>query len=190
VLIGGRKDMEAWIRSNGVANTKATYKPYSRQYLEYCNTWDLSEESPVSVSLFLRFGLEEKGWGRSTLTSVAPAAIADLFRFRGVEPTKDPLVLATKKVIVGMTKPSKGKRPLSRKQLERMVGAAEPKAIDIRDILMFILMFGGFLRQSEVVGLRKTQVWVEFDEELEREVLYMYIDMSKTDQEKTGRRSY
>jgi site-specific recombinase XerC len=177
--------MEAWARSKSNDNTKASYRGYAKEYLKWCADRRLPSEDPAVVSAFIRYMLEDRKLSRGTINNTVTSAVADIFRFSKFAPTRDPLVVACKKVVVSMTDASVGKKPLSREQLVQMVGRATPCEKDIRDIFMFILMFGGLLRESEVVGLKKAEVWL-VDDEIEGEVLYISINKSKRDQEKRG----
>ena len=177
--------METWARSKGNKNTKVTYKPYAKEYLKWCGDRELPSEDPVVLSAFLRYLVEVRKLSRGTINNTVTAAVADLFRFSKFSPTQDPLVLPCKKTVVKMTNAPEGKKPLPRSLLEDMVAKATPCEQDIRDIFMFILMFGGLLRESETAGLTKEEVWIVVDE-IQGEVLYIFINKSKMDQEKRG----
>jgi integrase len=177
--------MEAWARSNGNENTKASYRPYAKEYLKWCNDRNFPSEDPAVVSAFLRYMVEVRKLSRGTINNTVTSAVADIFRFSNNAPTRDPLVIACKKVVVSMTSAPEGKKPLPRALLEKMIGASTPCEQDIRDMFLFILMFGGLLRESEAAGLMKEEVWV-VDDEIQGEVLYIFINKSKRDQERKG----
>ena len=177
--------MEAWARSKGNTNTKASYKPYAKEYLKWCASQNYPSEDPAVLSAFLRYMVEDRKLSRGTINNTVTSAVADIFRFSNHTPTRDPLVVACKKAVVSMTNAPEGKTPLPRALLEEMIGMSTAREQDIRDMFMFILMFGGLLRESEAVGLKKDEVWVEWDE-VQGEVLYIFIDKSKIDQERKG----
>jgi len=185
MCVGREQNLRRWIGAHVPVNTKSTYAGYQRQFVEFCATERLPLDSPVAVAEFLRFGLEVKKWSRSTLNNVAASAIADMHRFERYHPTSDPLVKTTKKVITSCTEASKGKIPLPTRYLERMARSALPTEKEIRDVFLFILMFGGLLRESEAVALEFSDVWISKDE-LEGECLYVFIQKSKTDQQRRG----
>jgi integrase len=180
-----RTEMEAWARENGNENTQRSYRPYAKEYLGWCNDRKYPKASPVVIASFLRYALEERKLSRGTINNTITSAVADIFRFSKESPTRDPLVIAVKKVVVSKTKASEGKLPLPRALLEKMIRAGTPSEKDIRDLFMFIIMFGGLLRESEVVGLKKEEVWIDYDE-LQGEVLYIFVNKSKRDQERRG----
>ena len=177
--------MEAWARENGNDNTKASYRGYAKEYLKWCSDHRYPSADPAVVSRFLRYALEDRKLSRGTINNTITSAVADIFRFSKDAPTRDPLVVATKKVVVSKTKAPEGKLPLPRALMEKMIAAVTPCEKDIRDIFMFIMMFGGLLRESEVAGLWKEEVWLDVDDE-GGEVLYIFINKSKRDQERRG----
>jgi hypothetical protein len=180
-----RAEMEAWARQNGNEGTKASYRGYAREYLQWCAIHRYPSADPAVVARFLRYALEDRKLSRGTINNTITSAVADIFRFSKEAPTRDPLVLATKKVVVSKTKAPEGKQPLPRAILESMIAAATPCEKDIRDILMFIMMFGGLLRESEAAGLLVEEVWLDEDD-MQGEVLYIFINKSKRDQERRG----
>jgi integrase len=177
--------MELWARENGNENTRASYRPYAREYLKWCNDRNYPAADPAVVSAFLRYAVEVRKLSRGTINNTITSAVADIFKFSKEAPTRDPLVVACKKVVISKTSAPEGKLPLPRALLEKMIRAAAPCEMDIRDLFMFIIMFGGLLRESEAAGLRKEEVWV-VDDEVQGEVLYIFINKSKRDQERRG----
>ena len=186
------EDLQAWIRTNRPKSTSSTYTTYQKQYLSYCDEKKIPVEhhrDPVVVAQFLKDQFETRNLSRGTLTVVMPAAIADLSRDEKSSPTVSAIVKEVKKTIVRLTKPGKRKLPLPRHILVRMtdmVSRKDPKLKMVRDILMFILMFGGFMRQSEVAALKKGDVWLGEEEGSGGPCVYIFIEKSKTDQERIG----
>ena len=146
--------MVAWISKHQVENTKKTYSTYARKYKVFCEERKLPLEDPAVISQFLREGMEKQNLSASTLNDVVACSISDIFRMDKVKPTHDPLVRETKKVIARLAKKGPGgKTPLPLKMLEEFVQNVNPhRTNDIRDILLFIIMFGGLLRESEAVA--------------------------------------
>ena len=147
----------------------------------------LQSQDPLkaeSLCDFIRNGLEVRDLSRSTLASVIPSAVEDMFKFHNTSPTRDKpaLVTAMKKCIRRLTKPSKAKLPVLRSQLVDMANLAKLDLKETRDILMLVLMFAGFLRESEVVALLAADVWIVEAEKSNAMVLYMIVRKSKTDQ--------
>ena len=179
---GLRDEMRGWIEENGVENTRATYATYQRQYLRFCDKNAYEAKAPEAVSAFLRDGMEVRDLSAGTLLKVAPSAIADLFKYDKVKPTRDPLVRETKKIISRKAKKGPGgKKPLPRSILQDFVQMATPsRKNDARDVLMFIIMFGGFLRAHEAAALKEDDVWIEGKN------LFVFIQQSKTDKERRG----
>ena len=164
--------------------TKSTYKTYADQYTKWCVKQSQDPLKAESLCDFIRDGLEVRNLSRSTLTSVIPSAVEDLFKFHNTSPTRDSpkLVSAMKKCIRRLTKPSVPKLPVLRKHLEAMANIAKLNLKETRDILILVLMFAGLLRESEVVALLANDVWVVKAEKSDTMVLYMVVRKSKTDQ--------
>ena len=179
---GLQAEMRTWVRTNAVENTKKTYKTYQNQYLKYCNSHGYSENKPEVVCAFLKEGMEQRKLTASTLNGVAACAIADMFKFDKVKPTQDPLVLAAKRIISRKAKKGPGgKKPLPRDMLVKFTKMAQASNVkDTRDVLMFILMFGGMLRECEAAALKASDVWVHEGN------LYILVEKSKTDQTGLG----
>ena len=168
----------------------STYSTYQKQYLNYCRKRNLPERDPVVIAKFLRDQLESnRKLARGTLVTVMPAAIADLSRYEKEKPTLSEIVKEVKKTIVRLTMPGAGKIPLPRRLLVAMtdsVSRTSPKFKTVRDIFMFILMFGGFMRQSELTALEQGDVWLGEEEGSEGMCVDIFIQKSKTDQGRVG----
>ena len=65
-----------------------------------------------------------------------------------------------------------------------MAKQTRPTEASIRDMFIMILMFLGFLRESEVVLLRPEDVWVEVIDD--QEVLFIFVEKMKNDQFRRG----
>ena len=178
--------LRAWIGQHAPANTKATYAVYENQYLEYTTRKGLRPAAQVSLCAFMRGALEERKLARSTLLNVIPAAVENLFKYEVDSPARDltgqSLLRHTKRTISMLTRKSKAKLPILRAHLKDMAAACSDEPKDVRDVFMIILMFVGFLRQSEAVALLHEDTWVETVQETGQEALYVVVRKSKTDQ--------
>jgi integrase len=112
--------------------------------------------------------------------------VANLFRYDAESPARGPnnsaLLKHTKRTISKLTQKSNPKLPVLRKHLEGMAAVCLNEPQEVRDMFMLLLMFVGFLRQSEAVGLLHKDVWVETVQETGQEALYVVVRKSKTDQ--------
>lgn len=154
--------------------------------MEYATSKSLPPQAQVTACAFMRHALEVRRLSRSTITSVIPAAIEDLFKFSSTSPGRDAkgraLLRATKKTVCMLTKPSVPKTPVVRAQLEEMASQCGGGLLEVRDIFILILMFVGFLRESEAVGLDGADVWLQKDPDTSMRTLYVVVRKSKTDQ--------
>jgi integrase len=159
---------------------------YEKQYLEYTARAGLRPESAVGLCAFMRDALVGRKLARSTLVGVIPAAVENLFKYEVDSPARDAdgvaLLKHTKRTISMLTPKPKPKLPILRRQLEEMAGICQDELLEVRDMFMLLLMFVGFLRESEAVGLMHTDVWVEVIAETGQEALYVVVRKSKTDQ--------
>jgi integrase len=159
---------------------------YGKQYLDFIARTGMHPQSAVSLCAFMKDTLEKRKLARSTLVKVIPAAVENLFRYETESPARDlegkALLKDTKRTIGMLTEKSKPKLPIIRSQLEAMaeICLAEPQ--EVRDMFMLLLMFVGFLRESEAVALLVTDVWIETIPETGQEALYVVVRKSKTDQ--------
>jgi len=132
----------------------------------------------------MKHGLEKRGLGRSTLTSTIPSAVSNIFRYTDVNITSHPIIREAKRTVKRLTKPSVSKLPVTTAHLSWMAYQAPSTFIGTRNMFMMILMFLGFLRESEVTQLKPTDVWEEtVDGKI---VLFIYVLKAKNDQFSTG----
>jgi len=184
-----------WVKEHGVVSTANTYATYIKQFRSFCEVGGLTAfpASPTSVAAFLKH-LHEKGLAKST-TNVASAAIASEYKLADEKtPTQSKLVQAVKAVIGREGKPEQPKEPLTVELLQRIVRDTKKNSwTDTRDNFMIVLLMAAMLRESELVALRmqgeNEDVWLENYKEgegTEYEVLFVYVEKSKTDQERHG----
>ena len=91
------------------------YTTYAEEFFEYAAHRGLAVDSDVALASFMRYAVMErpKKLGRSTVTSVIPAAVGHIFRY-GKTPTQSVLVREAKKAVIHMTEaPSEGRLPLT-----------------------------------------------------------------------------
>ena len=180
-----RLEVHKWIEHSRPENTVTTYSRYGKQYMDFAVANNLPLEDPYTLASMMKHGLEDRGLGRSTLTSVLPSAVAHLFRYSDETPTQHPVVREAKKTVMRLTSPSKQKLPVTPAQLVRIAATIKRnKFIHVRDMFMMTLMFLGFLRESEVTQLKPENVWEEtIDGEA---VLFIFVVKAKNDQFSTG----
>jgi site-specific recombinase XerD len=183
-------DMIGWVKSKRPVGTSKVYTGYGAQFDKWClaNGEVSFPASPTTVARWLRYLHEVRVLSAGTITKSAASAVADAYKFTGLpSPTADPLVKATKKVIAAHAKPRKQRLPMTRKHLAMMVvgqGAKKPDFLCFRNLFLIILMFAAMMRSAEAVALRPGDVWL--DEYEGEEVLYVFIQKSKNDQERHG----
>ena len=182
------RDVKAWIRANTPSNTTRAYSTYSRQYTEFARSKGLNPAESVTLCAFMKDAVERpRPLSRSTIVKVIPSAVADMYRYDEHSPTDSELVRQAKKVAKRLTAPSVPRKPVSKAQLLEMVvlATANPSEMEVRDMFMLVLMFLGFLRESEVVRLRVQDVWL--DKLGERDVLMVFVGpWAKADTERRG----
>jgi site-specific recombinase XerD len=163
-----RVDMINWIRSERPENTSKSYKTYDKQFRAWCaqEGETFFPASPTTVARFLRFLLLEKGLKAGTINKSAASAIADMYKFSGVQsPTQDPLVKATKKIVAAKATPSAKRLPLTASNLVQIVRGQASRTgefLSIRNVFLIILMFAAMMRSSEAVNLKpeETSGWM------------------------------
>lgn len=166
--------------------TRKCYAPHQRDYTSFAAAKDLPVRSESTLSMFMRHSLENRKLGRSVIVDTIPAAVNDMFRFeQGPSPSKSEMVRQTKAIVRKRTKPSRPKLPIKVVQLKAMLAKCRRTSMDVRDMFILILMFTGFLRESEVARLGPEDVWLAREENMD--VLFVYVSiMSKADKYRTG----
>ena len=181
-------DMIQWVQDRRPVNTKKSYKGYDKQFKAWCekNNEVYFPAAPVTLARWLRELHEVRKLAAGTITKSAASAVADKYRFSTFDsPTASPLVSATKKVIAANAPPRKRRIPLTAAHIGKIVGSVKPrKYLDVGNIFMVILMFAAMLRSDETVSLRPEDVWLNTYDG--KEVLYVFIEKSKTDQARNG----
>jgi integrase len=144
----------------------------------------MPQQSSVSLAAFMHYGLTEMSWARSTLTKVVPSAVADMFRYSDASPASGQLVKDMKRTIMQLTTAPKSKLPITPRQLTLMVKMTCPTEQSVRNTFLMIIMFMGFLRESEAVALKFKDMWVERLHG--KRVLFVFVEKAKNDQERVG----
>jgi site-specific recombinase XerD len=175
-----------WIKEHTPVNTTTTYSVYQSQYVQFCLDTGIEMGTTESACSFIRDALENRGLARSTLTSVIPSAISDLYKYTAQAGlTATPLMRATKKVVLRLTSPSVAKLPVTKTHLHDMLVQVKPTQLDIRDMFLMILMFLGFLRESEAVALKLEDLFIGDLDGIE--VLYIKVSpLAKNDKDRNG----
>ena len=185
---GSLEEMILWVQERRPVNTSKTYATYDGQFYRWC--MEQGEQyfpaSELTVARFLRYLYEVRDLAASTINGPAAAAIADGYRFTSLQsPTLGGLVKATKKVIGANARPKKKRLPLKKQHLVGMVATMPPYGYEaVRNLFLILLMFAAMLRSSEAVGLEPRDVWLDVHEG--ETVLYVFVDKSKTDQQRGG----
>jgi site-specific recombinase XerD len=183
-------DMIGWVKAKRPVNTSKSYTGYDAQFRAWCLASGevYFPASPTTVARWLRHLHEDRKLRAGTITKSAASAVADAYKFTGLtSPTMSPLVKATKKVIAAHAKPRRQRLPLTRSHLAKMVvgqAAKKPDFLCFRNLFLVILMFAAMMRSGEAVALKPGDVWL--DEYEGEEVLYVFMQKSKNDQERHG----
>ena len=182
-------ELESFITLHRPKNTKKAYNTYSKQYLVYCAEKGFPRESSISAASFMKASYDRGLTGRSTLTSIIPSAISDLFRYEGFNPCDHALVKQMKKTLKNLSKPPTSKLPLEIAHLRALAKLFQRKVVstkfvEVRDFFMLVLMTAAMLREDEAMALKKGDVWLET---IEGEIcLFVFVEKSKTDQCRNG----
>jgi site-specific recombinase XerD len=183
-------DMINWIKTQRPVGTSKSYNTYGKQFQTWCleNGEVCFPASPTTVARWLRYLHEVRKLASGTITKSASAAVADMYKFSGlVSPTLDPLVAATRRIIRAQAKPRKRRLPLTALHLSKIVIGQTVKSatyLSVRNLFLIILMFACMMRSAEAVALKPGDVWLDVHEG--EEVLNVFIEKSKTDQERIG----
>ena len=195
-----RTKLQEWFHLHQPATTKATYGTYKRQFIQFMTGKRYPLYGPDTGTYVSEFVMElSKGLGgrkplaSSTILGPVAGAVADFYRFNDSEwPTVSKIFKQTKSV-VKKTAPAKrhAKEPLPIDLLRRAVEVAlkdTNKITGLRDACIMLIMYGGLLRQSEVVALKPinvTTTTVSVDGKL-RSAISIRVEHAKNDQEGKG----
>lgn len=138
----------------------------------------------MAAASFMKHSYDRGLRGRSTLTSAIPSAISGLFRYSGSNPCASPLVREVRKTLSRLSAPPKQKAPLTQAHLTAMAANVSPTFKSVRDFFMILVMMVCMLRESEVVMLKPSDVWVQLVEGAR--CLFVLVETSKTDQCRNG----
>lgn len=169
-------------------NTVKSHQGYVNEFLTYSEQHGLDPKTPTAVASFMKYCVTDRKrkLGRTTVCQTIPAAINHLFLYSMEKPPTDStLVREMRKTIMKSTPtPTVGRRPITMAILQKLVGNTDKRVESIRNTFMVILMTFAMLRESELVNLKKDDVWEEDVED--QKVLHVFIERSKTDQAGDG----
>jgi integrase len=196
--------VKKWITQNRRAKTTQTYQSQYNAYEKFCNEQRIREEDVVSVALHVTKMAEEDKAFSTIMTRVA--AINDRRAFKN-QPSllEEPLL---KKVLQAAkertTKPKKQAMALPLEWLKKMAEEVRKEIIatknsdvnkntdkknkklleklkkDVRDLTLFVFMFGGLLRAGEACKLKVEDVTSGQDEETKEKWINLRLLKSKT----------
>ena len=170
------EEVKQWNELHTPQNTRRTYETYRRQFHEWCghNGFRPVPADPIAVARFIQFCATDErtlGSGRAlskgTITHAVPSAIADEHKRAGLQsPTSSPIVAMALRTAQRAAPHGRGsKRPLTTDLLKRMfaapLSAGESELLRLRNRSLVLLMQAAFLRESEAVALRASDVSVE-----------------------------
>ena len=176
--------LRAWIESNRNHNSQRSYSTYGRQYSAFAHANQLPPESDITLAACM-YDAYKRGLSRSTICNSIPTAASNMFRYdTDNSPSVSPLVREMKKTITRLTPPSTAKLPVTPDMLKRLAFLVKPTYKSIRDFYIVLLMFLGFMRESEAAALSYSDVWIERVDD--RDVLFVYVEKMKNDQDRIG----
>ena len=192
-LLRLEEETRDWVQRHRPVNTVKAYNTYQRQFQTFCaeKMQATRNPPPVMVAAFIKDCVEKRNLSANTASKVVPAAIADEYKRGGLpNPLKHPLVKATMQTAARVGKQPVRKAPLLLKHLEEIM-THENKGNEfrlVRNQFLIMVMMGGMLRESEAVALTSDDVWVDevTVESKSKKVLFIFIEKSKTDQERRG----
>ena len=159
------QETESWLKASQPTNTKEAYGTYSDQFRVYARAHnrDPYKASPNLISNFLRHLHVDNGLAATTIKGAYYAV--DFFRFRSKSPHKHHLVKETLRVLKRLAKNLKKKlkqmiRPPVLKLILRNLDLN--KVLHLRNAAMFVISYKAFLRSSECIGLKDSDMWMDF----------------------------
>lgn len=184
-----------WISRNTNKNTRRTYESILKQYRDFCVAHGVKEcpAHPTTVASFMAQKLDASPRGESFCGSVK-GALKYLHAINGYSvDLQHPSIQAVQRCAKSRTKKKVQKAPLLLDDVRNMLCLPETSPTDKRDKFLILLMFCGFLRRSEAVGLHIGDVWVDSvtppvhsGDVQPVEALFIRIRRSKTDQAGEG----
>jgi integrase len=121
---------------------------------------------------------------RNTIISAIPSAVSDIFRYTDVTPSVSPLIKSVKRAIRATTAPPTSKLPITMQHLTLIARITPSTFIGVRNTFILMLMFLGFLRESEAAALGDADIW---EQDIGTSiVIFIFIEKSKTDQARDG----
>jgi site-specific recombinase XerD len=129
--------------------------------------------------------MHARGLAHSTIASRS-SSLSDLFRYSdATNPTKNKLMAGVLEAIKRNSLPPAKKNPATARDFVDLARKVDKTSfLDVRNHLMFCLMFKGMLRASSAAGLPANCIWIEIVDG--EEVLFVFLESSKTDQYRLG----
>jgi len=191
-----------YIRSAQPQSTKDLYERYQNDFKGFVELHGFELTGPgieVWIAEYMRQRATGTGYGAgkrklapSTISSVVSGAIADLYRFAGIQPpTRTPMVTQLKKALRRLEpRASAAKEPLPIGYLKAVLMTCyrEKTVSAYRDAVIMLVMFSCWLRQSEVMRLKPENV--KYDKQMIdgkfRDCVTITVEHAKNDQERKG----
>jgi site-specific recombinase XerD len=188
-----RQDIIKWTRNHGVKATQSSYNTYGNQFKDFCEQHGV-QSTPATEETTASFliHLFDKNKARSTINNSAYSSVVDLHKFHEFGSdhlTTSKLLKSTKSSIARHTKAPKRKKPCTKENLLSIASLVDfTKLKHLRDYLMILLAYKGFLRQSNLSLLLWDDVWIEVIQvgSSYETVLFILLQTSKTDQIREG----
>jgi hypothetical protein len=178
--------------------TVNNYKSKEKQYSRYCAGLNIEEADKKSLAMFVQRRSKD-GRASSTIRGDV-SAVSNKFRFDESNPAQSELVKMAKKSATKKAPEVQHREPLTRSHFIRLsLTIDESKFLDVRDFLMMLIGWRGFLRSEEIVNICDDEMLVDSFSGLAsitdlmpptlvgKEILWLKIASSKTNPQKRKR---
>jgi site-specific recombinase XerD len=183
-----RQLLEKWVRQNHLAQSSIAKYDYNvRAFRSWCVNVGLNpdEVSFENVATFILSG-HTRGLSYSAILGQI-SSISDLFKYNNTDenPTKDPLMKGILESVRRNSIAPARRNPVTNDHFDKLVPLVDKgNFLDVRNHLIFCMMFKGLLRSMSPASLLENEVWLE-DVDGE-EVLFIFLRTSKVDQYQYG----
>jgi hypothetical protein len=193
--------LKLFFETNQPRTTKNSYGTYIRRFKGFMNRRKYPfhgdpKNTDLYVSEFLMgcaTGIDgHKRLASSTIMNVVSGAVADFYRFDAHTPTRSKICKTTKAAVrKAAPKARAAKAPLPLARLRQLIEATRRDTNLIaasRDVCIFLIMYGGLLRESEVANLKNinihsTSVKIQ---NVDRAAVRIDVVKAKNDQDEKG----
>jgi site-specific recombinase XerD len=168
------------------AGSVKQYEDLRRRFEQWCglNGQNPEEYSFENIATFLLSLLnDQKAFG--TIENYV-AAFADRFKYTDdKDPTKDKLMKGLLNAMKRFSPPPRKKTPVNNDHFRILATEVDQENfLQVRNHTAFVLMYKGMLRSDNAANLKAKHLWLD---ELEGdEVLFLFLEKSKTDQLRIG----